>query len=180
MVLTTACVISNNAAAALGGLYYSSPLCAISGSGSLNMSGLFDWQGGALMVRKSRGQWRITPVSQQAAGLGAARHDSDQLRRRDLEREHASDFERRGVLSNSPTGTFDCAADGMIQSGTGSNVIANAGMFRKSGGSGTTTSGAIFLNFAFGKVFVQSGTLNLGEGVTHPGIFRSLPARRSP
>jgi len=62
------------------------------------------------------------------------------------------------VISNSPGGTFDIAADVNTIAGGGSHVIFNAGLLRKTGGINTCTLTDTFTNT--GTVEIQSGTLN--------------------
>ena len=64
------------------------------------------------------------------------------------------------VFSNAPAATFDVQADGsVLVVSTGSPVLANAGTFRKTGGTGTSTLTLPCSNS--GSVQVNSGTLAL-------------------
>ena len=78
-----------------------------------------------------------------------------------------------GVISNTATGTFDCAFDGSLSSGGGSGqAVMNTGLFRKTAGTGVTTiNNPIAFNNA-GTVEVQTGTLGLGGGGTSSGNFK--------
>ncbi len=74
------------------------------------------------------------------------------------------------TLTNLPTGTITISSDVSTQNGGGVNRIGNAGLLRKTGGTGTTTFGNVaFVNT--GDVQVQSGTLNLGIGGSATGTF---------
>src|SRR3954468_13552919 len=77
------------------------------------------------------------------------------------------------VFSNSPSATFDLLTDGnalILNSGTAVQV-ANAGTFRKTGGTGVSTINTVFNNA--GVVDVRSGTLALTGGGTNSGPFIS-------
>ena len=63
-----------------------------------------------------------------------------------------------GTLTNLPTGTITIAAD-VSAATTGSGLIVNAGLLRKSGTAGTSTLATIFINN--GDLQVQSGTVAL-------------------
>lgn len=71
------------------------------------------------------------------------------------------------TLSNGPAGTFDCTADGMVQNGPGGNLVANVGIFAKTGGTSSTTISVPFENF--GTVEVQTATLSLAGGLSNLG-----------
>jgi hypothetical protein len=67
------------------------------------------------------------------------------------------------VLDNLPSGLFEAQNDRSItDSGSPASSFNNAGVFRKSVGSGTTTFGITFTNTS--TVTVQSGTLNFTGG----------------
>jgi hypothetical protein len=68
------------------------------------------------------------------------------------------------ILTNRPGGLFQVQNDKNVSSSFGANRFDNAGTFRKSGGTGTTTFGVNFNNY--GAVEIQSGTLNLAGGAT--------------
>ena len=74
------------------------------------------------------------------------------------------------VFSNSPSGTFDLGADGTAFAlNSGVPLFANAGLVRKSAGSGSSTVGINFNNS--GLVQVLTGTLILSNGGTNSGQF---------
>ncbi len=77
------------------------------------------------------------------------------------------------VFSNSPSATFDLLADGnaLILNAGSSVPVANAGLFRKTGGTGLSTVNIVFNNS--GTVDIQSGTLALSGGGTNSGQFIS-------
>ena len=72
------------------------------------------------------------------------------------------------VVSNSSTGTFDCAFDGSIVD-DGTTWFVNAGLFRKTNGAGSTTLSLPFNCAATGSVDVQTGTISLNSGGTNAG-----------
>ena len=75
-----------------------------------------------------------------------------------------------GTLTNLATGTITITADVSTEDGGGFNLFVNAGLLRKTGGTGTTTMGhGAFVNT--GDVQVQSGTLNVVEGGSATGSF---------
>ena len=73
------------------------------------------------------------------------------------------------VINNQSGAVFDAQSDSSISGLT----INNAGLFKKSAGTGTTTVSATFNNT--GAVQVQNGTLNLGGGGTESGTFDVAP-----
>ena len=76
-----------------------------------------------------------------------------------------------GTLTNLATGTITITADVSTSNGGGANVFGNAGLLRKTGGTGTTAmnSGVAFVNS--GDVQVQSGTFNVVGGGSASGTF---------
>ena len=75
-----------------------------------------------------------------------------------------------GLVYNQPGATFDVQNNQQIANIAGGNPsFQNAGVFRKSAGSGTTTIGIPFNNT--GLVKVQSGTLSFQGGGTLGGSF---------
>ena len=170
VAIPTSCVISNNAGAALSQLFYNSPLCTIAGSGSFAMAGLFNWQAGAFNGSGSlmaNGGLHLNPP-----GSGSLSLTGDSLINSGAATWNGSTAIILGggaVLSNTPSGIFDCAGDGTIQNGPGSNLLANAGLFRKLNGTGTTTIQVPFNHS--GAVQVQSGTLSLAGGGSSSGNY---------
>ena len=170
VAITTPSVISNNASAALSQLLYNSPLCTITGSGSLTLGGLFDWQAGAFSgsgsLMANRGLHLDPPASGNLSLTGESLINSGAAT---WSGSSAIILGGGAVLSNTASGTFDCAADGTIQNGPGTNLLANAGLFRKINGTGTTTIQVPFDNS--GNVQVQSGTLDLAGGGSSSGNY---------
>jgi hypothetical protein len=74
-----------------------------------------------------------------------------------------------GQLVNLPGGLVDFQADVSIDSACGTTPLANAGLVRKSGGTGTSAINCIFNNS--GKLDVQTGTLSLNGGGSSQGSF---------
>jgi hypothetical protein len=80
-----------------------------------------------------------------------------------------------GLLVNASSGVLDNSFNGTVTSSSfigdpGTNArLDNNGIFRKSGGTGTTTISVRFNNA--GTVEVQSGTVSLTTGGTHTGTF---------
>ena len=72
-------------------------------------------------------------------------------------------------MNNQPGALFDVRADRGVSSNGGTNVINNAGTFRKSTTSGTSAIGVPFNNT--GSVQVQTGRLELNNGGTGNGAF---------
>lgn len=66
------------------------------------------------------------------------------------------------VLSNAPSGTFECIGAGQVQNGGGTNLVVNDGLFQKYGDATETTVFVPFHNSA--RVQVQSGVLSLADG----------------
>ena len=83
------------------------------------------------------------------------------------------------VINNLTGGLWDIKNDGGINGyySNGSPVINNAGTFRKSGGTGTSTIDSKFNNLSGGVISVQSGTLTLaGTSSSVGGIFAEVSA----
>jgi len=74
-----------------------------------------------------------------------------------------------GVLSNAPGATFDCAFDGTMVNDGGTDLFANGGLFRKTGGTGSTTISVPFYNN--GTTEVQTATLTLNNVVMSDGTI---------
>ena len=170
VAIGTPSVISNGASAALSQLFYNSPLCTITGSGSFTMGGLFNWQAGAFNGSGSliaNGGLHLDPPGSSSLSL-----TGDSLINSGAATWSASTaiiLSGGAVLSNAVSGIFDCAADGTIQNGSGANLLANAGLFRKINSTGTTTIQVPFDNS--GTVQVQSGTLDLAGGGSSSGNY---------
>jgi hypothetical protein len=73
------------------------------------------------------------------------------------------------VLSNAANATLDCVADLNMSDSTPPNAFANDGLFRKTGGTASTTLGVPFYNR--GTTIVQTATLTLNNAVTGVGTM---------
>jgi sugar lactone lactonase YvrE len=76
-----------------------------------------------------------------------------------------------GQLINLPGALVDIQADGLIDIYNGTELIANAGTVRKSGGTGTSTIRPIFNNT--GTLDAQSGIVNIVGGGDGNGVFQA-------
>ena len=77
------------------------------------------------------------------------------------------------TINNDAGATFDDQFNGSMGTYPGSTaVFNNAGLFRKSAGTGTTTIGAVFDNT--GSIEVDAGTLSLTGGGTNSGTARAV------
>ena len=73
------------------------------------------------------------------------------------------------VISNAANASLDCVADLTMTDFSGLNNFANDGLFRKTGGTGSTTIGVPFYNR--GTTIVQTATLTLNNTVTGIGTM---------
>ena len=151
-------------------LFFNSPLCAITGSGSFALSGLFDWQSGSFAgsgsIVANGGLHLNTPTPGTLSLAGETLVNTGAAT---LSPGATLLLSGGAVLTNSASATFDCAADGTIQNGPGANQVVNAGLFRKINSTGTTSIQVPFGNS--GAVQVQTGTLNLAGGGDSSGSF---------
>jgi Hint domain len=76
------------------------------------------------------------------------------------------------ALLNEKGATFEITGDGGVTSPSGGTTISNAGVFEKSGGTGTSTIAAIFHNT--GTFSVDSGAVRLSAGVTNNGTAEAF------
>ncbi|MEI6077879.1 MAG: hypothetical protein WCS94_20025, partial [Verrucomicrobiota bacterium] len=165
LTLNGASVINGNGLLVLGG-------GTITGAGSLTINSAFLWTGGTMSG---------TGTIFANGGLTITGGSTKTLTSRTLVNAAAGvwtggtiTFSASGILSNSPSGTFDCAFDGAMQgSGVGGSV-ANAGLFRKTTGTATTALSSTIAFNNTGSVEVQTGTLSLGGGGTSTGTFTAL------
>ena len=131
----------------------------LTGSGSLSLAGRFNWTGGTL---GSAGSNLVLTV-----GGGLTLSGAGKILYATLVNNGAATWSgglvtcyASALFSNTPSGTLDLTADGSAFSQpTGSPSLANAGMLRKSAGTGTTTVSVPCANT--GSVQVNSGTLTL-------------------
>lgn len=81
-------------------------------------------------------------------------------------------FAGNSVLSNGVGVIFDSASDGTMANSSGANFFVNGGVYRKTGGTGSTSLGVPFLNA--GTTIVQVATLALGNNATNTGLITVL------
>lgn len=146
----------------------------LTGSGTLNVRGDLFWAGGTM---SGNGRTIIEP----GATLIVNNTSSLTLSGRTLENGGTVQFTGSGslgfnsgaVITNRPGAVFNFESEGAFGLGgfAPNGRIDNAGTFRKSAGTGTSTvvSGLSFNNS--GMVEIQSGTLALFGGGTHSGSF---------
>ena len=169
VAVNTFCTITNNASVSLDQLFFNSPQCAITGSGTFALNGLLDWQAGSFNGSGSltaNGGLHLDAPSGNLSLTGDSLVNSAAAT---WSGSTAIILSGGAVLSNTPSGTFDCAGDGTIQNGPGSNLLANAGLFRKISGTGTTTIQVPFNHS--GTVQLQSGSLSLAGGGSSSGHY---------
>ena len=142
----------------------------LSGSGVLTVTGTLNWTGG---WQSGSGATVIAP----GAALNASGSSSKTLAgSRTLENQGTITWSGTGTFSvnqNSTaviqnSGLFDAQADAALGSGQLATTAAfnNAGIFRKSGGTGVTTVATVLTFNNSGTVQVQAGTLRLWTGAT--------------
>jgi autotransporter-associated beta strand protein len=160
--------ISNNVDAAVARLFYGNPNCTLTGSGNFNLSSLFSWQGGSFDgsgTVTAQGGMHISSLgpkflkTKTLSNTGAATWSDD----------GTIYFSGGAMLSNATNATFDCAGDGTLENLPGSNLIVNAGLLRKTAGTGTTRINVPFINT--GNIVVRTGTLSLNNGGTNFGTI---------
>jgi autotransporter-associated beta strand protein len=167
--------ITNNANVSLAQFYFGNSVCTLSGLGSLNLSGLFTWEAGSF-----DGPGTVAAQGGMHIG-GPASSTIKSIAGKMLLNTATATWSEDGMiylsggatLSNAVSGTFDCAGNGTLQNLLSSNLVINAGRFRKTGGSGTTFINVPFINN--GTVEIQSGTLSLNFGGTNTGTI-TVPA----
>jgi len=160
--------ITNQTNISLAQFYYSNPGSTISGTGGLTVSGLFNWPGGSFS-----GPNTVTANG----GLHISGSSIKLLTDETLVNSGAATWGDAGeiflagnsVVSNTPSGTFNCTGDATMENGSGANRFDNAGLFQKGAGSGTTQINVPFNNS--GTVHVQSGTLVFNNGGTNTGTY---------
>lgn len=167
--------ITNDLNVAITELFYNNGFGTLSGNGNLDIRGPFIWEAGSLAGSGTinvEGGMHIT---------GAANLVEKQFRSKTLLNKGAAtwagngtiSFSNGAILSNAAGATFDSAGDGTLNNGPGSNLVLNAGKFRKTGGSGVTRINVPFHNS--GEVEVQSGTLSLNNGGTNTSTISAPP-----
>jgi autotransporter-associated beta strand protein len=172
--VATSCVISNNASSSVAQFVYNSPLATLTGSGNLTAGGLFEWEAGAINGTGSLTANGVVhlyaPVSGNLSLTGESLVNSSLATWGSSTTLTLSDG---AMISNTPTGTFQCEADGTMQNGPGATLFANDGLFEKIESFGTTAIEAPFNNS--GTVRVLTGALDLGGGGIHSGDFEVAP-----
>ncbi len=170
VAVSTACIISDNANVSPAQMLFNSPLATVGGSGNLAVSGFFEWEAGTFNGSGSlmaNGVLHLySPTSSTLSLIGESLVNS-------LYATWGANtpivLSSGAMLSNTASGTFDCESDGTIQNGSGTNLIANNGVFRKIESIGTTRIVPPFNNS--GIVKVVTGTLDLGGGGTSTGQY---------
>jgi autotransporter-associated beta strand protein len=159
--------ITNNVDTSIARLFYGNPNCTLVGGGNLTLSDLFTWQGGSFSgsgtVNAQGGMHISGPASagpkffttKTLLNTTAATWSDD----------GTIYFSGGATLSNATNATFDCAGDGTLENLPGTNLVINAGTFRKTGGTNTTRINVPFYNN--GTVSVLSGNLSLNKGGTN-------------
>jgi len=148
-------------------------LGTLAGAGNLAVNGNFIWTGGALSgtgVRTiaSGGVLTISGSATKSLSGGATLINMAQA----TWSQGLISVGLGAAISNAPGGTFDITSDVSYLDGGGAITTRNAGLWRKTGGSGLTTLNDAFENS--GTVEVQSGTLQLIGGGTSTGSFAIL------
>jgi hypothetical protein len=160
--------ITNNSSVTVAQLDFDSPFTTLAGTGDLTINNLFTWQSGSLGGRGTvasrdgmhlAGAGLKTLSAKNLVNVAAATWSEDSV----------ITVSDGAVLSNLASATFDCAGDGTIENGPGTNRFDNAGLLRKTGGTNTTRINVPFNNS--GTVEVQSGTLVVNNGGTNTGTY---------
>ncbi|MFO1498680.1 MAG: autotransporter-associated beta strand repeat-containing protein [Verrucomicrobiota bacterium] len=161
--------ITNDLDVTIGELFYGNGFGTLAGTGSIAIRGPFIWDAGSLAGGGSI-------IVEGAMHISTAANLTEKVfRAKTLVNKNAAAWAGNGIitlsdsatLSNQPGAIFDCTGDGTMNGGSGSNLVVNGGIFRKTGGVGTTRINVPFQND--GQVEVQSGTLVLNNGGTESG-----------
>lgn len=83
-----------------------------------------------------------------------------------------------GLLTNTPSGTFDISYDASLVNASGGGTFANAGLFRQSGGNNGSTLGVTVAFNNSGTAAINAGGLNLGGGGNSSGLFSVAPGTK--
>ncbi|MBL9126250.1 MAG: hypothetical protein JNL97_01325, partial [Verrucomicrobiales bacterium] len=165
-------VVTLDTDAAVRGFRFDNPTATVGGTGLLAVSDVFVWRsgtlggpasavlsanGGMLLSGSAAGTRRSLGRTLINAGL-ATWDDPATLA-----------LSNGGVISNTASGTFVLAGQGIVDAAGGSGGFHNAGTLRKTG-SGTTDFSAELRNT--GTVRIESGTLNLRQGTLHSGSLQ--------
>src|ERR1017187_6100384 len=143
----------------------------LSGTGSFTVNGPFTWSGGVLA--DTGGVTLNGPSTLNGAGFASMQLAGLLINGGALTwgGSGANLYFANGTLTNLAAGTITITADVSTANGGGVNAFGNAGLLRKTGGTGATAmaSGVPFVNS--GDVQVQSGTLNVAGGGSASGTF---------
>ena len=147
---------------------------ALSGSANVNVTGTVNWSGGTM---SGSGATNIPAGATLNLNTGLNNHlflarTLNNAGTAILTQAGASGtvfFLQSGTFNNQAGGVFDIRADRGINSNGGTNLFANAGVIRKSAGTGLSTVGVPFNNN--GTVEVQTGTFEFSGGGTSSGAF---------
>ena len=162
LTLNGASTVGNNGAFNLGG-------GILSGAGSFTINGPFSWSSGT--VNNTGGVTLNGAGSLSGVGAGAMTLSGPLINAGALTWSGSGNnlIMASGTLTNLAAGTITITTDISGVSGGGFNSFGNAGLLRKTGGTGTTTLSVPFVNT--GDVQVQSGTLDMAGGGLASGTF---------
>lgn len=149
---------------------------AFTGSDALNVQGVFNWIGGSLGGLDGQHPTSLSLLAN--GGVVITGNLTKYLYGATLVNAGPGSWNSgaasiacytNSLFANAATGTFDFQTDGIPFLQYGSAALANAGVLRKTGGTGTTTINLPCNNT--GLVLGQSGTLSLGAGGISSGQF---------
>jgi len=141
----------------------------LSGTGTFTVNGPFSWSSGA--INNTGGVTLNGASSLSGVGTGAMTLGGPLINAGALTWGGSGQnlVVSSGTLTNLAAGTITITTDISAGNGGGLNSFGNAGLWRKTGGTGTTTLSVPFANN--GDVQVQSGTLDLAAGGSASGTF---------
>ena len=171
-ILALGVTVTVDAPATVGNVAFSSG--TLGGSGNLTVSGTMNWTGGTM---NGSGATTIgSGGSLVISGTGIKFFGQRTINNGGTASWSGADIWSGGgaTITNQAGGVFDVQGDASFLANQGGPVtINNAGTFKKSGGTGTTSITAAFNNS--GSVIVQTGTLSLGNGGDSHGSFNAQP-----
>ena len=140
----------------------------LTGSGSLVVTAVSTWSGGTMSLvggLANAGTLTISGTSTKVLSNGAISNSGTIVHTNTGHLQFAS-----GTLNNLTGSVYDFQSSGGFSNGGGTNSVSNAGTFRKSIYTGTTSiaSGVVFNNNG-GTFNVQSGTLSIAGGGSSTG-----------
>lgn len=137
------------------------------GGGSLVLAGPLNWSGGSITNTLRCGGGTISGSANKTLRYGCLVNTGLLTFSNGF-----LDLYNGAVISNVATAVFDITADCYLSYYAGSQgTIYNAGLFRKSGGTGISSVGASFYNERSGTILVQTGSLGLRGGGTYSGTL---------